>query len=254
MSCRTYSERLEHITKFYSLMSKLEECIGGKRELATCEAIRSPRFGVYFFFEPGEDRQGSGEGLRIVRVGTHALRIEIKKSLWSRLCSHRGTLEGKNPGGGNHRGSVFRLHIGKALIKKEHLSGPGVETWSVGNHAPAHVRKNEEGIERLVSQYIRCMPFVYLPVQDFPEAYQVRGDIEKNSIALLSNYFYPDNLIDPPSRNWLGCYSPNMKISQSGLWNVNHVNECCDPGFLVRLSTLIGKQCDDYKSKISERS
>jgi hypothetical protein len=33
--------------------------------------------GVYFFMEGGEHRTDSGEGLRIVRVGTHAADLDV---------------------------------------------------------------------------------------------------------------------------------------------------------------------------------
>jgi hypothetical protein len=245
MAGKTYNERLEHIKHFYELMSQLENCIGGKRELANCESIRHPRFGVYFFFEPGEMRLDSGKGLRVVRVGTHALTSEGKNTLWSRLSSHRGTLAGKNPGGGNHRGSVFRLHVGKALIDRDNLTGPGIDTWGNGNHASASIRDDEGPLEKKVSEHIRRMPFIYLRVQDIPQAPNIRGVIEKNCIALLSNYLYPDCPIDPPSDNWLGHHSPNLSIARSGLWNVNHVNEDYDPAFLERLRSLIKLQCSN---------
>jgi hypothetical protein len=50
-------------------------------------------------------RSTSGSGLRCVRVGTHAINKNSKTKLWNRLSQHQGTIRGKNPGGGNHRGS-----------------------------------------------------------------------------------------------------------------------------------------------------
>jgi hypothetical protein len=42
--------------------------------LADCHGrMPWPRRGVYFFMEEGENGTDSGEGLRIVRVGAHAL-------------------------------------------------------------------------------------------------------------------------------------------------------------------------------------
>jgi hypothetical protein len=55
---------------------------------------------VYFFREAGETRCDSGNGPRIVRVGTHALKAGSSTKLWTRLSQHRG----KSAGGGNHRG------------------------------------------------------------------------------------------------------------------------------------------------------
>jgi hypothetical protein len=67
---------------------------------------------VYFFFEDGEVRADGG--LRLVRVGTHALTATSKATLWGRLRQNRGQVGGRSPGGGNHRGSVFRRHVGAA--------------------------------------------------------------------------------------------------------------------------------------------
>ena len=67
-------KRLEHIKHFYKILDLLEEKVGGKRLLAECDGRMDwPKRGVYFFFEPGESRSTSGEGPRVVRVGTHAL-------------------------------------------------------------------------------------------------------------------------------------------------------------------------------------
>ncbi len=56
------------------LLDQLEKIVGRKRELAHCNGhLDWPTRGVYFFFEPGELRTTSGKGMRVVRVGTHAL-------------------------------------------------------------------------------------------------------------------------------------------------------------------------------------
>ena len=64
------------------------------------------------FFEESELRSDSGDGLRVVRIGIHALKRGSRKSLWNRLAQHRGIIK---RGGGNHRGSIFRLLAGTAL-------------------------------------------------------------------------------------------------------------------------------------------
>ena len=70
-----------------------------------------PKRGVYFFFKPGETRRDGTP--RVVRVGTHALKTGSGTSLWDRLSKHRGNLAGRSPGAGNHRGSIFRLHVAR---------------------------------------------------------------------------------------------------------------------------------------------
>lgn len=62
------------LTRFYALLDALEAGVGGAQRLAVCKrGMNWPERGVYFFFEEGEARTGSGSGRRVVRVGTHAL-------------------------------------------------------------------------------------------------------------------------------------------------------------------------------------
>ncbi|MGH9428328.1 MAG: hypothetical protein ACRD2L_18745 [Terriglobia bacterium] len=48
-----------------------------------------------------------------------------------------------------------------------------------------------------VTHYISAMPFLWLQIDDKPGPNSMRGMIERNAIALLSNY--AGNPIDPPS-------------------------------------------------------
>ena len=78
------------LLRFYSLMDRLALSLKGSRCLRDCEGRMDwPRRGVYFFFEPGENRSDSGSGLRIVRVGTHGVSSGSKSTLWQRLSQHR---------------------------------------------------------------------------------------------------------------------------------------------------------------------
>src|SRR5689334_11893528 len=98
-------DRLRGFESFYEALARLEKTLGGKRTLQDCQGRMTwPRRGVYFFFEEGERRSDSGEGLRVTRVGTHAVSIGSKTTLWKRLAQHKGSARG---GGGNHRGSIF---------------------------------------------------------------------------------------------------------------------------------------------------
>ncbi len=85
---------------------------------------------------------------------------------------------------------------------------------------------NEYPLEIAVSKRIRAMPLLWVDVPDEPSVRSDRGVIERGAIGLLSNL--GRSAVDAPSAEWLGRSSVRDKISGSGLWNVNHVDE--DPG------------------------
>lgn len=228
------TERVEHLQRFYSILGNLEQKIGGRRTLAGSSGrLPWPKRGIYFFRELGENRTDSGSGLRIVRVGTHALKPGSGTKLWTRLSQHRGQVR---MGGGNHRGSIFRLIVGAALIAQRGYHFP---TWGEGNTAAAEIRAREKPLEYEVSRVIGEMPFAWLAVEDEPGADSARGDIERNAISLLSNYNKPS--LDPSSPEWLGHYCDRERVRKSGLWNSNHVDESYDPAFLDRLEHLVSE-------------
>jgi hypothetical protein len=233
-------KRLDYLFHFYEILEKLEFNLGGKRILATCMGQMDwPQWGVYFFFEPRETRNQSGVGQRVVRVGTHALTNNSRTTLWNRLSQHKGTISN---GGGNHRGSIFRKHVGAALLNRDTWSEVIRETWGKGSSATAEVRQAELPLERAVSQYIRQMPFLWLAVEDAPSPQSLRGVIERNSIALLTNFNVPAEPLDSPNPAWLGHWADSNPIHLSGLWNVNHVTEIYNPMFLEYLENLVLKQ------------
>lgn len=227
-------DRLHDLIRFYEILDMLAERIGGPRILAECTGRMGwPERGVYFFQEHGETRSDSGTGLRIVRVGTHALKTGSRTTLWNRLSQHRGSAK---TGVGNHRGSIFRLLVGTALSA---TNGMTVPTWGHGSFVPKPVREKERRLEELVSRTIGQMPFLWLEVPDPPGPDSLRGYIERNAIALLSNYNSP--VLDAPSPSWLGTHCNREKVRASGLWNQNHVDESYDPAFLDELERLVRK-------------
>ena len=232
-------KKIKHIQQFYELLEQMERKIGGKRVLTNSERpISLPDRGVYFFFEQGEKLTMSGNGLRCVRVGTHALKADAKSTLWKRLRQHRGNIRGRNPGGGNHRGSVFRYHVGTALIERDNWSDKLAENWG-GSNAPRQIKDAEVPLEKAISNHIRSMPFIWLEIDDEPGPDSLRGYIERNSIALLSNYHRQRNPVDPQSSSWLGQWAISEKVRNSGLWNSNHVDQNFDMHFLNTLESLI---------------
>lgn len=234
--------RLDDLLRFYSILANLEANVGGKRHLRDFNDFRDwPHRGVYIFFEAGEERGDSGVGPRVVRIGTHALKAGSKSTLRQRLDQHRGSPKG----GGNHRGSIFRLLVGQALIARGDVDS--CPSWGVksdlGSAAKAlqrdreDLRAAERPIEEAVSRYIGAMPFLWLDIGDDPAPESDRGYIERNSIALLSNHGRPP--LDPHSPEWLGRYSNRALVTESGLWNQRHVTETHEPEFLTVLSKIV---------------
>ena len=225
--------RLAQLQEFYALLEEVADRCDGPRTLGECHGRMGwPRRGVYFFFEHGEHRENLSSP-RVVRVGTQGLRLSAS-TLWGRLSQHRGGTGGRFAGGGNHRGSIFRLHVGEALLASGEYP-PGIsDTWGRGSSAPLEVRALEYPLERDVSAYIRAMPFLWVEVDDPPGPASERGLIERGVIAVLSNF--AGLPIDPPSSTWLGRRSAREAIRTSGLWNVNHVRDAAlDDRFLSAL-------------------
>jgi len=146
---------------------------------------------------------------------------------------------GSKSGSGNHRGSIFRLHLGHALLNKENCTIP---TWGVGSVAPPELRSDlvaqeaEATWEKKVSDRIGAMTILWVDVPDEPSAASMRAYIERNAIALLSNHHSP---IAPASEAWLGRHSAREEIRTSLLWNLKHVNKEYDPAFLDVLEQAI---------------
>lgn len=228
----------EQLRDFYSLIEGLAERFGVNR-LGDCTGqMYWPDRGVYFFLDPGEHRGGTSPGPegvgyrfesagelvlpRVVRVGTHALNAGSSSTLWKRLHQHRG----QSTGLGNHRGSVFRKHVGRALLARDGVSHP---TWGIGQTAGRDVRLGEAELEMRVSAYLRNLLVVYVPIPDPAGPESLRAFVERNAIALLAS---EGRRIDPPTAEWLGRDSPSTAISSSGLWNVAHVGELVDSDFI----------------------
>lgn len=219
--------------RFYDLLGRLEAATGF-RKLSNCGGKDQwPARGVYFFFEPGQTRPCGSP--RVVRIGTHAVCIGAKTTLWKRLSQHKGTIK---TGGGNHRGSIFRRHVGSALLNANRITPPLGSAWGEGSNAPKVTRVAEFPIERLVSEHIRNMPLLWIDADDEPGKHSIRSVIERNSIALLSQSAGASHH-EAPSNDWLGLQSTNAAIASSGLWNVNYIAGEYDPAFLGLLEKAV---------------
>jgi hypothetical protein len=145
--------------------------------------------------------------------------------LWNRLRTHRGV----GGGGGNHRSSIFRSHIGAAIIDRD-ARKDDFPNWGDQDAGTAENRALEVALEQAVSSVLSGMQILCLNIPDEPGPRSDRAYIERNAIALLARV---GSQMDTPSPDWLGRFSPHPSIRKSGLWNVNFVNEpSCDPAFL----------------------
>jgi hypothetical protein len=162
-----------------------------------------PRDGIYLLFEDGEVAHG---GARIVRVGTHTGRSQLR----SRVKQHF-LKETKDR-------SIFRKNIGRCLLASR--ADPYGLIWesdltskAAQASAPAGFDKvYQSKIEREVSEILRSkFSFVAVPVPEKAD----RLRLETGLVSLL--HACP---ACRPSPAWLGRHSPKPLIRESGLWQV----------------------------------
>jgi hypothetical protein len=234
--------RQADLDRFYALLDELADRIDGPYRLKDCTGRMDwPDRGLYVFLEPGETRERTDQR-RLTRVGTHAVSAGSSTTMWDRLKQHSGTgsRSSDHPHGGNHRGSVYRKRVGEALIEKYDLGAEYPswhDRWSSIDRDRSVVRDEEYILERRVSTYIREQPFLWVPVDDEPGPESDRAYLEANIIGLVSNFERPT--ADRRADDWLGRHSRAREIRESGLWNVNHVEETYDPAFLDRFESAV---------------
>jgi hypothetical protein len=203
-------DRVRHV---YRLLAGLPRC--------NAATLRSalPSDGVYFFFENGEQIElAGGAADRVVRVGTH----RVDGRFPARIRQHYG-----NQGslGGNKNGSVFRKHLGGALLRRGDPADSRLAQWiAQGGESYAEV-------EEAVSKELRGnFTFVWVQVP----TKETRLALESGLIALLAQY-----PVGCPSPTWLGRFAYDPAISDSGLWNTQHLTSPVLTGdLLVELETL----------------
>ena len=173
-----------------------------------------PSNGIYFFYEDSEVLKAGNKVIkRIVRVGTH----KEQGRLPDRICNHYF---------GNKNSSVFRRHLGAAILAKRDPNNPRLKEW-MGSEVIL------KGVENAVSKLLREeFSFRCIRVDDADE----RLELERRLISTLAK-FSPKYI----SPNWLGRYSPVDTIRRSGLWNVEHVDDyvIMESEHLNRLEQLV---------------
>jgi hypothetical protein len=217
------------IAELYRLLGVLRAGDLGTISLEDSAALRGlPDEGLYFFFEPGEVRADGSD--RVVRVGTHGLRKADPGGLTRRLRQHRGTGRGRAPGAGNHRASVFRRHLGTALLSAQ--DDELLAAWTAKRPTPER-RVDELRVEREVSERVRRMQVLVLPVGTRPDGTSDRGRLESSAIAVLARHD------EPASAGWLGRFARAEAVRTSSLWNVDHVDDPVDPVDLELLASYV---------------
>ncbi|MBT1159863.1 hypothetical protein J1C56_30415 [Aminobacter anthyllidis] len=211
--------RIQDLDRLYNWIGeeRIADRVFSFRELSSRSV---PKRGVYIFLD-GAERNFRGAGFRVVRIGTHAVSAGSQASLRGRLRNHLGPSSQI----GNHRGSIFRLHIGIAMLE----AGPGhgsLATWGEGQDARPEVKSLEIAHELAVSRYLQDLEVVLLEVDDEPSKESLRAKVEMQLIALFSESM---RTIDCPGPDWLGLKSPVAQIRQSGLWNIRGIGGKYDP-------------------------
>jgi len=136
---------------FYQKLERIEKAVQGRQSFKTLPAAESlPLQGVYFFFEPNEQRRAPSSVQRVVRVGTHAVSEGAQATLRDCLRKHWGT----STGGGHSGGSQFGYLVVASII--------GSYNWLYENLGPNVI----EQTERRISQYIRGLSILVFPIID----------------------------------------------------------------------------------------
>ena len=160
-----------------------------------------PRNGIYLFFEKGEEVDNGLE--RIVRVGTHKADDRFR----GRIRQHYGS---RSTLSGNKNASVFRKHLGGALLRKVDPFDVRLAEW-IGQGGRRYLE-----VEAMVSEYLRAnFTYCCFDVAGMAE----RLLLEKGIIAQLAKY-----PLGRPSDGWLGQHACDDKIRRSGLWNTQQLD------------------------------
>lgn len=229
------NKHLDDTTQVISntMCDRLHELFNSMSRYTWDQISQIPFFnGIYIMFEKGEQFHGME---RIVRVGTHTSSDRLK----TRLLDHFV----KN----NHDGSIFRKNVGKAILNAHR--DPYLTTWTIDTSKPenpAYLDKEKNAdTERRVSDFMRKnFTFTVFQVTDKDE----RLRMEEAIIATLN--------ADPefrPSPKWLGLYSPEREIRESGLWLKRGLNgEPLTEVEFSKLLELCGQSPKNTKAKTSQ--
>jgi hypothetical protein len=235
-------KRRSAIAHSYKMFEQLSEAIGLRRLEDVLEE-EIPKQGVYFFFDENEPSAFSKSLPRLVRIGTHGVSLGSAATLRTRLRTHFGT----RAGSGNHRASVFRLHVGRALIERDALQD-AYPNWGRGQSATKDVTVAEAPMETRVSKYIGGLRVLYIPVVDLAGTGSMRATIERQFISMFTE---SQCALEEASPSWLGRSSDKPSIRASGLWNVRDVGSPYDLKFIPLLDGLASRNF--FQERMAEK-
>ena len=166
-----------------------------------------PLNGIYVLFEKGEIGH---EGNRIVRVGTHTGKNQLRSRLWQHFLNE------------NKDRSIFRKNIGRCFLNRE--GDAYLEKWEWDLTTKAAKEKyralidmeKQLQLEKQISNYLQSN--FYFAVFEVNDAVK-RLEWESKFLSTIAKC---EECV--PSKEWLGNYSPIAKIREFGLWNVQGID------------------------------
>lgn len=170
------------------------------------DETKIPKNGIYILFEKGEVGHNVD---RIVRIGTHTGNNQLRSRLKQHFIKE------------NKDRSIFRKNIGRAILNKN--KDDYIRYWELDLTTKENKKKysnlidlkKQKEIEKQVTKYIQeNFSFVVFEINTKDE----RLNFESKIISTISNCKDCH-----PSQNWLGNFSPKIKIQESALWLVNEL-------------------------------
>lgn len=169
-----------------------------------------PQNGIYIVFEKGETVEGVD---RIVRIGTHT----GKNQLRSRLREHFLVK--------NKDRSIFRKNIGRCLLNKE--SNPYLKIWEYDLTSRSNKEKYGYLANTTLQEKSECRVSHIIQTSFTFTVFQLDDKVDRlfwesriaSTLALSSS----DEFM--ASKNWLGLFSPKVKIKRFRLWQEQGIKE-----------------------------
>ena len=230
-----YLKRVEHLRLLYKVIEHLRY----RRQTFPLNELSAqvlPNKGLYIFIDPGDLNRWQKPG-RIVRIGTHAVSAGSRSVLRTRLRNHLGNRDGS----GNHRGSIFRLHVGTSLLTRNTYEMKA-DHWGKSDGVTRNTRDSEDWLEKEVSHYLGELEVVVIEIDDEASKESLRAKAERQLIALLTENWLR---LEKPGESWLGYSSDRETIVRSGIWNVMEVAKSYSPendGSVSHLVKLLGME------------